>query len=116
MLRRILENKEVILSTEGGQFFFCWGCGTQLDKTNAWQCRKRNCSRRAKTTNRLLSYTPLYTQHAGGADVNDYRLAVCAAFCLGDKMPNDAAAHLCRDKDETWKAAKQKLDTPLLQV
>ena len=108
--RKMLEQHGVILASTKGQQFHCWACHTELTEKNGWRCNKWGCKKRGQITNVHLAYSPLFNQHAGGADVVDYRLALRAAFCLGNKVPNDSAAHFCRTPDETWKACKHKLD------
>eukprot|EP00435_Cladocopium_sp_Y103_P003318 s2944_g1.t1 len=107
--RKFLEDHGVILKRKADAVFHCWGCGTTLNQKNKWRCSKRGCSLRAKHTQPLLSYTPLFHQAAGGADP-DYRAALRAAYCLGCKLSNDSAAHFVRAGDQTWTAARHKVN------
>ena len=109
--RKFLEDHGVILKRKAVAVFQCSGCESTLTQKNQWRCCKRGCPKRGRHTQPLLSYTPLFHQAAGGA-VPDLR----AAYCLGCKPPNDSAANFVRAGDQTWTAARHKVNDLYLRL
>jgi len=87
--RKYLEEHGVILRKAKGATFRCWGCNADITEKSGWRCSKFSCKQRARITQPLLCFSPLFNQAAGGAAQIDYRLCLRSAYCLGTKLSND---------------------------
>ena len=85
----------------------CWNCGCFMkpQRDNLLRCVHDKCTVRSRVNQPHLAYSPFYAQASAGWDVN-YAGLLRTCYCLGIKAANDQAAHLSRDKDQSFRSAQ----------
>ena len=81
----------------------CWGCQGELTRTGEeWRCAASTsrCSIRGRLRNPQLAFTPWYGHNRSGC-APDYGMFLRTAFCLGVRMSNDQACHMCRVPEDS---------------
>ena len=84
-------------------------CSSPVTTQTSWRCSRRTCDVRAKFTNTLLSYTPLFLAATRGFEP-DYAMFLKECYLLGCKVANDSAVHLARNTDQSYNACRHKID------
>lgn len=102
--KKYLETHDSLLSDKAAPRFVCWFCGSNMvcaeDGMTA-RCNTRPCQK-ARVTCTSTAYTPLFAWTRGGSDP-DYQLLLRSMYVLGCKLPNDAATHMIRREDDSYR-------------
>ena len=88
----------------------CWGCQGELTRTGEeWRCTAptSRCSIRARLRNPQVAFTPWYGHNRSGC-APDYGMFLRTAFCLGVRMSNDQACHMCHVPEDSVRAGYEK--------
>ena len=99
----------VLPRDEHAATFKRWKCNSGILAKSGFRQRWESMSFAVSNDFATQPCTPLWHSAKGGTQ-QDFQALLRAACCLGCKLPNDSAAHMCRRPGDSWKAACHKVE------
>lgn len=108
----LFERNVLARQRRSDEVFHCWGCGAkmvrQADQSLRCAASSSACHIRGRISDAQLAYTP-WANCAQTQAAPNWQLFLQTAYCLGVRMSNDQAAHMCKSTGETIRASYEKV-------